>query len=157
MPKENFNDVLSIDKYRLNEECLSHAGIYFRYSDACADAKSQMNNASDNLALVKAQANIRIRDRHAQNNEKFTEALVASEIDVDEEVVKAKKEFRDAESNYQHLLVAVQALEARKAELDNLVRLAMSGFYASPMTSEAVQAVVNEDTSMSIRKNLNKE
>ena len=37
----DFEKDLSINKYRLDEECLSHSSLYFRYAEAAAQAKKR--------------------------------------------------------------------------------------------------------------------
>lgn len=153
----NFEKDISINKYKLDEECLSHATLYFNYADACVQAKLAMNRANDRYSLVKAEANIRIREGYTQEGIKFTESVIASELEKDADVIKARESLREAEETYARLQVAVQAMEARKAELDNLVKLYIAGYFAQPQTHDMVDMAVNERVSEDIRKNLNKE
>ena len=87
--------------------------------------------ASDNLKLVMAEANLRIRKNYAENGQKFTEAVITSEIEVDTKVLEAKEQVRDAEEVYGRLQVAVQAMDARRSELDNLVKLYVAGYFST--------------------------
>ena len=153
----DFKKDISINKYRLADECLSHASLYFNYADACAQAKLAMNRAADKLSLVKAEINIHIRGDYTSKGIKFTEALVASEIEKDAAVIAARDELREAEETYARLQVAVQAMEARKGELDNLVKLYVAGYFAEPNAIGQAQEMSNENVSDSIRGNLNKE
>lgn len=153
----DFKKDISINKYRLADECLSHASLYFNYADACAQAKLAMNRAADKLSLVKAEINIHIRGDYTSKGIKFTEALVASEIEKDAAVIAARDELREAEETYARLQVAVQAMEARKGELDNLVKLYVAGYFAEPNAIGQAQEMSNENVSDSIRVNLNKE
>lgn len=153
----DFKKDISINKYRLADECLSHASLYFNYADACAQAKLAMNRAADKLSLVKAEINIHIRGDYTSKGIKFTEALVASEIEKDAAVIAARDELREAEETYARLQVAVQAMEARKGELDNLVKLYVAGYFAEPNAIGQAQEMSNDNVSDSIRGNLNKE
>ena len=38
----DFENDLSINKFKLDEECLSHSSIYFRYAEAQQKAKSEV-------------------------------------------------------------------------------------------------------------------
>lgn len=153
----NFEKDISINKYKLDEECLSHPTLYFNYADACVQAKLAVSRASDKLSLVKAEANISIRDDLSSRGIKFTESIIASEVEKHPNVIKARDELREAEETYSRLQVAVQAMDARRAELDNLVKLYLAGYFAEPHATAQASERVNDRVSDSIRKNLNKE
>ena len=151
--QDDFQKDLSINKYKLDEECLSHSSRYAYYAEACAVAKSAVSKAGDNLKFVTAEANLRIRKTYADNGQKFTEAVIASELEIDNLVIKARDELREAEEIYGRLQVAVNAMDARRSELDNLVKLYVAGYFS---TVDGNKKSVNEQTSNDIRKNLNK-
>lgn len=152
----DFEKDLSINKYKLDEECLSHSSIYFRYAEACVSAKSEVSKADNNLKLVKAEANISIRQDYAKRQEKFTEAVILSEIEKHPKVVAAQKELNECQEVYARLQVAVQAMDARRSELDNLVRLYCAGYYSTPGSGTSTKKDINEQTAKDVRKNLNK-
>ena len=155
--KIDFQKELSINKYRLDEECLSHSSKYAYYAEAQALAKSEVAKAKDNLEYVYAEANLRIRADYEKQGKKFTEALIASTIALDEEVGGAKKKLREAEEIYNRLSVAVQAMDTRRSELDNLVKLYCAGYYSTVEAGTNTRKNINEQASADIRRNLNKE
>lgn len=152
----DFAKDLSINKYKLDEECLSHSSLYFRYAEASITAKSEVSKADDNLKLVTAERNIAIRKAYTDAGAKFTEAVIASELEKDAKVLDAKNALREAQDIYAKLQVAVQAMEARKSELDNLVKLYCAGYFSTPNSSSETKKNVNEQTSNAVRRNLNK-
>lgn len=152
--RDDFQKDLSINKYKLDEECLSHSARFAYYAEACAVAKSNVSKAGDNLKLVTAEANLRIRKTYIDNGQKFTEAVITSELEIDKQVVKARDELREAEEVYGRLQVAVNAMDARRSELDNLVKLYVAGYFST--VDAGNRKSVNEQTSNDIRKNLNK-
>lgn len=152
----DFEKDISINKYKLDEECLSHSSLYFRYSSMQADAKTRVSKAKDNLELVEAERNLAIRKSLADSGAKVTEAMINSSLITDEEVIQAKQKVREAEDIFMKLSVAVQAFEHRKSELDNLVKLYCSGYYSVPESSPEAKKNINEQTSNAVRKNLNK-
>lgn len=159
--KESENEVdfekdISINKYKLDEECLSHSSLYFRYSSMQADAKTRVSKAKDNLELVEAERNLAIRKTLADSGAKVTEAMVTSALIIDKEVIEAKNQVRETEDIFMKLSVAVQAFEHRKSELDNLVKLYCSGYYSVPSSGSDVKKDINEQTSSAVRRNLNK-
>lgn len=152
----SFEQDLSINKYKLDEECLSHSSRYAYYSEAQAVAKSNVSKAKDNLEYVTAEANLRIRKEYAEKGEKFTEAVITSQLTLDKSVNEAKSKLREEEEVYARLSVAVQAMETRRSELDNLVKLYCAGYFSTVNADGNIKKGINEQTSSDIRKNLNK-
>lgn len=150
----DFEKDLSINKYKLDEECLSHSSIYFRYAEASITAKAEVSKAEDNLKLVSAERNIAIRKAYSDAGAKFTEAVIASELEKDAEVIEAKEKLRNAQEVYAKLSIAVSAMDARKSQLDNLVKLYCSGYFS--VTTSSAKNNINEQTAREVRKNLNK-
>ena len=126
----DFEKDLSIDKYALDMEAITMPGIYFRYADLVREAKSNVSDKKDMLAATVAETNIRIREEAAQSGRKLTEGLVQAMIDSDKGVLDAKRELRQAEAELARLNVALSALETKKSEIDNLVKLFCSSYYA---------------------------
>lgn len=158
--KENqqfdFQKDLSIDKFRLDEECLTHASRYAFYAEAQASAKSNVSKAKDNLEFVESEANLRIRKGFAASGTKVTENIVACTITQDEEVIKAREALREAEEIYARLSVAVSAMDTRRSELDNLVKLYCAGYFSVVNSDGNLKKNINDMASMEIRKNLNR-
>ena len=150
----DFENDLKINKYKLDEECLSHASLYFRYADACIDAKKNLSKAKDELELVKSTRNIELREELTAKGLKVTEALISSALLKDDAVIEATENVRKAEYIFGKITVAVEAMESRKSELDNLVKLYCSGYFSTPASVNKND--VNEQTSKEVRKNLNK-
>lgn len=152
----DFEKDLSINKFRLDEECLSHSSIYFKYSDACQEAKSEVSKAKDNLELVQAERRLQIREDLVNGGAKVTESMVESSLIMDEKVREAKEQLRESETVYNKLLVAVQAMDTRRSELDNLVKLYCAGYFSVSNGSSDTKKSVTEMAEKEMRKNLNK-
>lgn len=148
--ERSLQDDLAIDKFKLDSECISHSGIYAYYCEKMALAKTQVSKDKDNLELVTAEANIRIRKEKSESGEKITENLISAYILLDSEVKEAKARVRESEEILAMFSVAVQSMETRRSELDNLVKLYCSQYFSVPMNYEA------ENSSLEIKKNLNK-
>ena len=155
MENLDFEKDISINKYRLDEECLSHASIYARYAEAQAEAKTKVSLAKDNLELVQAERYDFIKIRLEKKGVKTTIPMLEKAVLSDEEVVAARNKLRKAEDVYAKLSVSVSAFEHRKSELDNLVKLYCAGYYSTNVNSETKKNV-NERTSSDVRKKLNK-
>ena len=152
----DFEKDISINKYRLDEECISHAGIYARYLSAQADADTAVSRAKDNLELIKAERYDAIKAGFEKKQIKATIPMLEKAVASDEEVVEAKNKLREAEDILAKLTVAVKAFEHRRSELDNLVKLYCAGYFSTPNSNGAVKNNINEQTASAVRKNLNK-
>ena len=159
MEKENseddFQKDLSINKYKLDEECISHASRYAYYAEACAIAKTNVSEAKDKLELVEAERYEVIRADLEGKGIKTTIPMLDRALITDEEVQKAKAKLRDAETTLARLQVAVNAMDARRSELDNLVKLYVAGYY-SVADGAGVKKSINENVASDIRRNLSK-
>jgi hypothetical protein len=153
----NFERDLSIDKYKLDDECLSHPVLYYRYSELAANAKNQVGILADNLKLRMGEANIDIRNRFIKKEAKFTEAVINAEVEKDRAVIEAREELREAELNLARLQAGVSAFEHRKSQLDNIVRLYCAGYFSTPSGSGRPRDNINEQAARDAKKkNLNK-
>lgn len=152
----NFEQDLSIDKYKLDQECITHSQLYYRYSEKAAEAKNQVGILSDNLKLVMGEVNIEIRAKLAKDEVKITEALVNAEVEKSKKVTEAREELREAELNLARLQAGVSAFEHRKSQLDNIVRLYCAGYFSVPNGSGRPKESINEQVSRDARQGLNK-
>ena len=143
---------LKINKYKLDEECLTHASTYNRYAEMATKTKTELTKVKDKLSLITAQRNIAIREEIAKSGSKVTEKMIESYLEADKEVLKAKKEVREIEEVNATFNAMLDSFEHRKSELDNLVKLYCAGYYSVVGKKETS----TETTEKDIRKNLNK-
>ena len=120
---------ITINQYQLESECISMASTYYKYADMAREAKSIVSEKSDLVKIISAERNIAIREAAANSGERVTEGIIASRVQSDSQVVQAMKELREAEATHSRLAAAVSALEIKKSELDNLVKLRCNSMY----------------------------
>ena len=125
----NIKSDVEIDRYHLEEECITISSTYRNYGEIASDARTLVTEKEDMLKVVRAERNIAIREQCAAEGKKVTEGIISSMVDCDSEVVKAMKELREAKATSDRLNVGVKSLEMKKAELDNLVKLRCNGNY----------------------------
>lgn len=152
----NFEKDLSIDKYKLDQECITHSALYYHYSEMAAVAKNQVGILQDNLKLIMGEVNIAIRNKLMKDDVKITEALVNAEVEKSTKVTDARDELRKAELNLTILQAGVSAFEHRKSQLDNLVKLYCAGYFAMPSSPGKQRDSINEQVARDARKGLNK-
>lgn len=145
---------MTIDRYNLDKECLTMASTYFKYADEVRKAKTLSSEKADYVKVILAERSIAIRENASQTGQKLTEGLVTSMLDCDEEVIEARKEWREAEATYNRLNVALSALEIKKSELDNLVKLYCNSMYVNT-SSKGDKNLENDLQSDYNRKSMN--
>lgn len=144
---------LKINKYKLDEECLTHASTYNRYAEMALKTKTELTKAKDKLSLITAQRNIAIREEIAKSGSKVTEKMIESYLESDKEVLNVKKEVREIEEVNATFNAMLDSFDHRKSELDNLVKLYCAGYYSVVGNKKETST---ETTEKDIRKNLNK-
>jgi len=140
----------------LDDQCVSHSGLFYRYLELAAEAKNQVGVLSDALKLKMGEANINIRNVFIKKDMKFTEAVIASEVEKDDDVVEAREALRKAELTLARIQAGVSAMEHRKSQLDNLVKLYCAGYFSTPAQSGKGRESVNDQVSREARSGLNK-
>ena len=118
---------VQIDQFNLPKECVSLADTYRFYAEKASEAKSLVSQKQDFVKVVLAERRIAILNE-TQGKKPTVDTLNAM-VDSDSEVVAARKELRDAEAIYNRLSVAVSAMEIKKGEVDNLVKLYCNAIY----------------------------
>ena len=154
MPKEEdrlFSDDVKINKYKLEIECEKQASTYFYWAEKRAEAKNRLNEMEDKYKLIYSQEDLKIR---SDTSSKQTENSIKAALETNKNILAAKEDIRDAQSELNYLDAAVYAMDHRKAELDNLVTLLVKGFYAAPNGGRREGVI--ESTERDIRKKLKK-
>ena len=122
---------IEINEFQLENECITMAATYFNYADKAREAKSVVSEKADMLKVIQAERNIAIREQCANEGKRVTEDIIKSMVQSDVEVVNVMKELREAEAIYDRISVGVKALEIKKSELDNLVKLRCNSTYVN--------------------------
>lgn len=122
-----------IDPEDLENECIKHPSILYRYLRKLADAKLALEEAGQVYDLCKVTLDAKIRDRPERYKlTKVTEAAIQNTIRTQKEYL----ESRDTKVRLQHevdvLQAAVTALSHKREMISNLVALARMDWYAEP-------------------------
>ena len=149
----NIQSDIEIDQYHLENECITMSSTYYNYAAMAAEAKSLVSTKADELKVITAERSIAIREQLTKDNVKVTEGIMKSAIESDLEVRQAMKDLRDAEATFDRLNVGVKALEIKKSELDNLVRLRCNGNYVDNV-AKPTRDIKEEGTSDYNRNNM---
>jgi hypothetical protein len=150
--------ILKIDANRLDKEWIAQPQFYFQYASKLADAKQKVEEAKAELDLVRAEAERKIRRKPEKYcpGEKVTEGGVKCALENREEVKQAQQQVLTAKHRVDILQAAVSALDHRKTALENLVRLTLSNYMASPRAPEGTEEQVDHMVKKSIRQQSNR-
>ena len=151
--REDFVELIKINKYRLDEECISQSNLYYTYAEKAQEAKNYVSKCDDYLKLVLSDAQLVVRKKFNDTGVKFTEAVVGAEVERLASVREAREELRKAQDLYGKSMIAVQAIENKRSELDNLVKLYCAGYFSTVDKKGGSEKEIRND----IRRNLNKE
>jgi len=146
---------VEVDQYNLEAECITMSSTYYNYADMAREAKGLVSEKTDMLKVIQAERNIAIREHCANEGKKVTEDIIKSMVQCDSDVVKAMKELRDATATFDRISVGVKALEIKKSELDNLVRLRCNGAYVDNV-AKPTKDLNNETSSDYLRNSMNR-
>jgi hypothetical protein len=110
-----------------------------------AEANAEVDELKDRLEKIKAELDLEARDDLTGKAGKFTEAMVSSWVFRNERYIVALNDLREAQRKAAILKAEVQALDQRKAALENLVRLHGQEYYAVPTTTPEDRAEYNKN------------
>jgi len=129
----NYAEDLRIDPDALDVEWLHQAELYMSYSEEAADARKDMDSAKEVYDVVKAEAEMEVRgDPEHFHIAKLTEATANAAVVQHPKVRGAAASMIEMRGRYELTLGAVRAFEQRKSALENLTRLAVQGYFATP-------------------------
>jgi len=122
-----------IDAYNLDREWVRQPELYRQYASALADAKMELDEAKNDLSVIKSEVEKEIR----QDPEKFglakvTEAAVAMAVPLDTRVRDAEEQIIVAKHKVGLLEAAVGALDHKKRALSDLVSLHLADYFSEP-------------------------
>lgn len=137
-------DQLKIDQYALDEMLIQQAMLYFTAAQQATFKSQDADVAKDALNTAKADAYQRIRDGCITGNVKFTETLLANDVALDSEVLKAHAAFTKAKFEADEASALRDAFSQRSFMLRDLVQLQITGYFMKNSGGEAEHTVRRE-------------
>jgi hypothetical protein len=129
----NYEREIEIDESSLDIEWLNQPMLFMKYSQHSAQMRRKVDEAKQNLDVVKAEVDRDIRENPDKYDiSKITEGSVSSAILVSANYKKAFKEYLDAKYEADMAQAAVIAFDQRKTALENMVRLHGQQYFAGP-------------------------
>lgn len=149
----SIEDDVKINKYKMEEECEIHPSLYYQYSEESVDARADRDKAKNHLKEVMAKVEIDYRTGKREVETKLTEAAISSYVEIDPDVVSAKRAFFEAEKRANRAQSHEDCMRQRKSMLDNLIQLYTMNYYSEPNGKKGIRENSAGDD---VRKGLNK-
>lgn len=151
----NFDEDVKINKYKLPDECQKQSSNYYYWAKKLARKKTLYNKQKNKIDLISAQKEIALRNNWNENKwGKLTEGGIKAVLKTDKKIKEETDLLIDIQEEINILESAVNALEHKKRELDNLVTLLVKGFYSDPDGN--AYKFFNDETQVEERNHLNK-
>lgn len=144
-----------INRMALDTQWEEQPMLYLEHAERLAEANAAVDAIKDELERLKAEVDGEARGELSRNG-KFTEAMVASYIALDERMETKMKELREAQREAAACKADVIALDHRKSALENLVRLHGQEYFSVPVSTPEDRATHNKNRANSaVRNKLN--
>jgi len=152
---------LQIDRFRLEEECVDQPRRFMKWSEEFAEAIFKRDKAKQNLKIVSAQTQQKVRMDPEQHGcvagaRGVTEGSIQAVLDTHPEILAAEDKLLEAEKNLQILKAAKEAFDDRKRQLTNLVHLILGQYYSDPGKSAESEAKRIQEEALSENTRLQK-
>lgn len=145
--------VVQIDEHNLDKECVRLPSDYLKYATLAADAKRDLDELKNSLAVLEAELSADIRaEPRKYGLEKITETAIASCVLVQPYYQKRVDRVNAAKHRTDIAQAVVGALEHKKRTLTLLVELHGMGYFSSPKISERGREAVNSITMRRLRR-----
>ncbi len=142
---EGFDFDLSIDRDRLDQECLGQAERYFKASVLVANARAGEAAAKNQIVLTMAEVENAIRlDPAFYGIAKITENSVEAAVNASAELKMAQNDYIEKRRNCDYFSGYLEALEQRKRMLTELVELHGRNYFSEPAVSGVAGAAIRE-------------
>lgn len=115
--------VSEIELDKLAESCINLVKEVREHYSVLGELKSKICSFKAKLEYTKAKQALTIRANFTENNVKFTEAMVTSSVEINEEVVKWNEKLHDCEYLLALVSANIAVLEFKQNQLNNLVKL----------------------------------
>lgn len=134
----SYYEDLVIDRYKLEEECVDQPRRYMKWSEEYAEAIFKRDKAKQNLKIVSAQVQQRVRQDPdlygvVAGQRGVTEGAIQAALDTNQEILDAEDLVLEADKNLQILKAAKESFDDRKRQLTNLVHLQLGQYYSDPV------------------------
>ena len=148
----DMQETLYIDKYNLDYEWQRQPMLYQQWANKLAEAEKDKDKLKLDLDIEEANLDRKNRRILASDGDKVTEAMVKNAIMQDKNWFKSQQNYLNAKHNVKVIATVVEALNHKRAALENEVKLYLAGYYATPTIPKKAKEDVEEATREKINK-----
>jgi len=129
----NYENDIRIDESALDVEWLEQPSLMFKFARMASVAQREMDEAKEAIDVVKAELDIDIRT-NPENYDlvKVTEGAITNTILIQQRYTEALVYYNQKKFEYNVIKGSVNAIDARKTALENLVKLHGQQYFAGP-------------------------
>lgn len=129
--EQTLTELVEIDSYSLDKECVKIPSDYLKISFASSQAKKGLDEAKAEMEQISAALSKEIRDKpESFGLVKVTEAALSAAVVEQPEYQEAQAKFRDLQHKVRQLDAAVWAIDTKKRSLQMLVELHGMGYFS---------------------------
>jgi len=147
MSKVKLTDVeldIGVDENRLDEEWVRQPRLFHRYSVELADARMEFDEAKADLEVIQADLDRDVRENPINYAiEKLSEKRIEAVVTAQEICVDSQKVMNEAKHKVAIFQAAVNALDQKRAALENLVKLRLADYYSEPKARDVPKEEVD--------------
>jgi hypothetical protein len=130
----DFQSDLAINEHQLESEWLRQPQLMAKYTQLCADAELAAKKAHERVKMIRSELILEAANNPegTVGSAKPTAAQVEAWFRTRPDYLRAKRDLHEAEHHFEVMKGGVGAMRHRRDTLDNLVRLYLNNYYASP-------------------------
>lgn len=154
MEERNFAEDIVLNKYKLEDECEKHSGIYHYYSELLSTQKAKLDVEKDKLVMMESEIELEVRKNPPEDIPKLTESSIKSYLGQHPVLIEQRNKINDIKKEIYHLDTAVTSLEHKKSMISYLVTLYSMKYYSAPNTDKRTsrQDDIQDEARRSIRR-----
>lgn len=126
----DIESLVYINRYKLEHHCEETPGLILKYAGMCGQLKSQRDTLKGKLKYQEGEIELKLR-RSPPKDVNTTEAAFKALLASNDTLQAIRDEILQTEREINAYEAILSALETRKKEEDNLVRLFVAGYYTA--------------------------
>lgn len=137
----SYKEDVYIDKNKLDEAWENQALLFCQWAEKVVEATFDRDRAKENLEIVKATLDKKIRMDSARTNTKITEEAIKNSIILSQDYQEANQQVIESVKTLGIMYVAKDSFEHRKAALSKLTDLWLSQYWSEPREGQVTKKV----------------
>jgi hypothetical protein len=138
---DEFREYLKVDKHHLDDELVQHSMLFFRVAESYVRAAAKRDELKEELALIDAELDGKMRKRAEDDGEKVTEAMIKGMIITHKDHIQASEAYQAAKTEADMLGALKESFQTRGYLLRDLCQL----YTAQYFDANSVKADANTD------------